>query len=85
MPPRISYSITVRATASSISPDIPASNDSEAAQAGVLPNAPGAVTVGATASDVPPVMTPRAAVWCTSQCFRWHGYWSTCCWSHKPF
>jgi hypothetical protein len=35
-------------------PDVSASNDSGAPQAGVLPSVPGGMTVGATPSGVPP-------------------------------
>jgi hypothetical protein len=46
--------MTVGATPSGVPPDVSASNDSGAAQAGVLPRVPGGMAVGATRSGVPP-------------------------------
>jgi hypothetical protein len=46
--------MTVGATPSGVPPDVSASNDSGAAQAGVLPSVLGGMTVEATPSGVPP-------------------------------
>jgi hypothetical protein len=72
--------MTVGATPSGVAPDVSASNDYGAAQAGGLPGVPGGMTVGATPSGVPPGVSAsygsRAAVWCTTPCSCWLGCWS---------